>query len=307
MIFMGRAFAGHRYTLDPTPTDVSYISIVTLFNGIYDTFLASRNITKPYGAELIPNPWDFDTIMYALFHGNLHAGNVEYTEQQVSDIRVKRRKKGTYDWITLFDVPIEKREDFKFQRFDRYARSNTEYEYALIPVINGIEGNINTNTVKSQFDGFCILDRDELYYSILKNSFTSQKNQSSTTVATIGRKYPYVFNASKNNYYAGSVTGIFMSYDPSTCNFDTDKGAIYRHDMMDFLCNGEPKILKHKDGRMWLVSIINYPTEVTGESDYTPQTTFEWVEIANCESSNDLYENNFIDVNLEAPEGRYLL
>ena len=69
--------------------------------------------------------------------------------------------------------------------------------------------------------------------------------------------------------------------------------------ILDFLCDGNPKILKHEDGRMWMVQITGTPSESESPHPDFPTTSFEWVEIGSAESSTMLYSNNFIDVNVE--------
>lgn len=299
MMFMGMDFTCGGDTLNYTPTYVHDIDLIYLMNAIFDELFISTNTKRDYTSE-IPQRWDFDTVMHAQFNGNLHAGNVDYTAEEVSEMRIKRRIKGTYDWVTLFAIPIEEQSDFKFERFDRYARSNTEYEYALIPVINGIEGNLNTNSVYSKFEGVFLMERDVGYNSMLSVSAQINKNHPTLVVAPIHRKYPYVFGNGNTNYYSGTISAIFLQMDEN-CQFDFDKGWKYRHDFMEFLCNGRAKILKIGDGRMWMVGIIDIPSEAVTVHELAPTTTFSWVETDDCESGHALYENDFIDVDY-APE-----
>lgn len=298
MIFCGFGICGYQHSADYTVTAVEDITSVKLTKAAFDELLITKNVSFDY-TNAISEEWDFDTILHALFNGNLHAGNVDFTVEQVSKIRIKRRKINSYDWITLFEVPIQDVDDFDFERIDRFARGNQEYEYALVPVLGDAEGNLNTNSIKSEFDGVYLMEKELGYGSRLEVSLSTQKNRPSAIINTLGRKMPYVVSNGLNNYYSGSVSTIFVNQNPVTCQFDTERSWEYRDSIMEFLCDGNPKILKHEDGRMWLVQITGSPSESESPHPDFPTTTFEWVEIGSAESSTALYSNNFIDVNVE--------
>lgn len=308
MCFVGSVVSS---ALSPTPVSMDNIDFVLLTNAVYDELYAD-NKTNDYTTE-IPTDWDFDTIMHAYFNGDLHAGNVAYYSQEVEFLRIKRRVKGTYDWVTLFEVPIENADDFKFERFDKYARSQTMYEYALVPVIRNIEGGIDLeenhyiSEIKSEFDDVFLVERDISYHSQLEMTWTTSKNRPTTVVTPINRKYPFVFSNGDVNYYSGSITAIWLELQ-SMCALAQNMswnnaweaiyqgGWEYRDGLMEFLCDGQPKILKMPDGRMWMVMIVESPTENVSLHNKAPTTTFQWTEVDNCESGIALYENNFIDV-----------
>ena len=216
MIFLGRTFCGARNTVDCTPTNVSNINLVTIKNGIYDDIYISKNTDRNY-TNTIPTLWDFDTLLYATFQNNLNGGNVGFILSQVSSIKVKRRIKNTFEWIALYEIPISTVEDLNFERFDKYCQSGIEYEYSLVPIINGVEGNSNSNTVLSQFEGIFIIEKERAFKTILEVEIQSQKNRPNAIVNTIDRKYPYVVSNGQNNYYNGSASGVFIEMDYDTC------------------------------------------------------------------------------------------
>ena len=295
MIFLGRTFCGARNTIDCTPTNVANINLITIKNGIYDEIYLSNNTSRTYTTS-IPTGWDFDTALHATFQDNLQGGNVGFTLDQVSTLRVKRRELGTFDWTLMFEIGISTEEDLHFERFDRYLQSNVEYEYLVVPVLNGVEGTAYTNSTLSQFEGMFIIEKEQAFNTILDVEIQSQKNRPNSTVNTIDRKYPYVVSNGQNNYYSGSASGVFIELDYDNCQFKTKEGWQYREQLMEFLQNGKPKILKHDDGRMWLVAIVDNPSESASEHPDKVTTTFNWVEIGDCKSGTDLYDNNFIDV-----------
>ena len=300
--------------LAPIPTSINGIDFMVLTNAIYNELYASTRYDD-FDSE-IP-AWDFDTIMHAKFNGNLHAGNVNYYSQEVEFLRIKRRVKGTYNWITMFEIRIEEASDFKFERFDKYARSQTTYEYAMVPVIRNIEGgsdleeNHYISEVLSEFDDTFLVEKDVSYHSQLELTWSTSKNRPTLVVAPVDRKFPYVFGNGNLNYYSGSISAIWLELNSlcdlaRTMSWEDAWGMIYqsgweyRHNLMEFLCNGRPKILKMADGRMWMVSIVDSPTESVTLHNSVPTTTFNWTEIDDCESGAALYENNFIDVDSNA-------
>ena len=296
MIFCGRTFCSARNTLNYTSTNIPDIKVVRLQNGIFDDLYITKNVSSEY-TNIIPKEWDFDTILYAKFENNLLAGNVNFAISQVDSVLIKRKVENTGSWMTLFEITIQDIEDFNFARLDKYVRANVKYEYALVPMLNGSEGELNINSILSEFEGIFIMEKDITYGSIIDISMTSSKNRPTAVINTIGSKYPYVISNGNNNYYSGTTSAKFIRTDTNTYNWDYYNSWKYREDVMDFLCNGKPKLLKHFDGRMYIVVIEGNPSQSEESSNYVPQTTFNWYETGDAESTQDLYDNNLIDYN----------
>ena len=294
MIFLGYAFLSGKYTGDITPTCVSNIDRITLSNGIYDDLFVTKNISSPPIRQ-----WDFDTILWAKFNGDFHAGNVSYTMSQISGVRIKRRKKGSYVWTILVDIPVRKVEDLEFERFDRYAQARTTYEYTLTPLLGSTEGNMNINSIESDFDGMFIMEAKQGFETDLEIRVETQRNHPSSVVNPLGGKYPFVIYNSEQNYDSGSATGLFALRNVENCDWDFDQSFIYRNQLNDFLANNRPKFLKLYDGRAWIVSVIDVITESESEHPDLILTTFQWVEVGKVDSSQDLYDNGLTDSNSE--------
>lgn len=298
MIFIGDTFLGDGACCDYTPTHINQITKMTIRNGIFDDIYITSNTGRTYTAEIppeIPQDWDFDTILHALFQGTLHAGNVDYTAANVSEMRVKCREYGTYDWVTLYQIPINSVEDFNFERFDLLRRAKTWYEYALVPVTDNVEGNLNITRVYSDFDGIFLIGDEQVFTTFLNTSISTQVNHPNTAITTLGRKYPCVISSGESNYISGSISGTFLEFDRSSCELKPQEGWRYRKRLMEFLGDGKPKLIKLRDGRMWLSSIVGAPTESSPAHEDMPVTGFEFVESGNAESGRDLYYGGFID------------
>ncbi|MEG0899803.1 MAG: hypothetical protein RSF40_08870 [Oscillospiraceae bacterium] len=295
MIFLWD-FVSDETSFNPVATDISNIKSVKISNGIYDDLYLTKNTKYEY-SNVIPTTWTFDTILHALFNGNLKAGNVDFSASEVDSLRIKRRVKNTFDWLLLCEISVRSKQDFEITGYDKLACSETDYEYCIIPVINGVEGNLSITSVHSQFDGIYLIDRDEMVGSVLNVEQAIQRNRPTAVKNALGRRYSTVISNSNNNYDSGSVSATFIEEDTLNGMWKTDEGVSYRKWVMDFLCNGKPKVLKDFQGRMWLCQIVGNPSEDSSQHYQMPITRFEWSETGDCSSSIDLYNNGLIDIN----------
>ena len=73
----------------------------------------------------------------------------------------------------------------------------------------------------------------------------------------------------------------------------------YRNIIYDFLTNGNPKILKDNMGNIYMVAITG--DAITEESDHPLHviSNFELTECGDAYYVGDLYDNNFIDTDID--------
>lgn len=296
MQIVGFGACGYKNGFSRTPIPSSEFTTTIVKNCTIDDLFITRN-TGLSNSNLLVGDWDYDTILHAKFNGNLSAGNVDYTLDQVSALRIKRREVGALNWITLYEIPINNVTDFNFERVSYLERSNTKYEFAIVPVNNGIEGNYNTNTVDSLFDGVVLVDRNAVFKTVLNTSISMQKNRNGATVAPVGRRYPLSISNGFNNYDSGSIKATFIQQ--IGLEFDVKNGWRWRRDFMNYLVDSNVKVLKFYDGRMWLVAITGNPLEDSSAHIDMPYTSFDWTEVGDVEKSKDLYKYGLIDVDLD--------
>ena len=286
-MFCGLYFCGAD-SISTSIVGIDDVSIVTLTNGIYDYIFASDD---PYMEEL---DWNYNTAFYGKFKNNLHAGNVDYSSVEVSSMRIKRRKYNDHNWFTLWDIPISKNEDFGFERFDRYAQANQDYYYALVPVLENVEGNMSKNNIKSEFDSYFILDKDISYPIIFNTSLNMQINKQIGTVNTLGRKYPYVFSNGLSHYKTGSLKFSLAPYD--NCEIQIDKGNEYRQQFDEWIMDGNPKIIKDWSGQIYMIGLTSsIPIDFSFYE--LPSYDIQFSEIGDVFNQDDMYNNNFTNVN----------
>ena len=70
----------------------------------------------------------------------------------------------------------------------------------------------------------------------------------------------------------------------------------FRSDIMDFLMNGRPKILKWDDGRIWLISVTGSPTDSRVDHELVREISFQFAEIGDCNDPRTLYLNGLSTV-----------
>lgn len=296
MIFLGYDFLRDRYCWQPTPTDFTNINNIRIENGIYDHMNITKDVDFDYTTEL-PGKWNLQTQFDADFNGTITAGNVDYILAQISSIKVKRRVKGTFDWITLFTIPISKVSDVDFVRYDYIAKNNETYEYAIVPVIGNTEGEYSINSIKSEFYGIFITDNKSSYKFLEGASYSGNERSNQTGIfEPYGSKYPVVIKNGALSYDKGTLTGTVITFDT---NQELDReGTIERLKAIEnFLTEPTGKILKDFNGNIWLVSITdNIPVTYYSEVGMGfAQVSFNWNEIGNATDSGDLYYNNLIE------------
>lgn len=297
-ILCGYDFCRDGNALNPSPlTRINYSS-VKLENGIFTHWYTTRDVTSPYSSEE-PTVWDYLTVMDANFNGNLAAGNIGYTLDQIEGIKIKRRKTTDYEWITINYIPVEDlSQDLSFSFNDNTAQSGVEYEYAFVPILSEIEGNYITNTILSKFEGVFICDFDTIYKFYANVSYgANQRVQKVGVFEPFGKQYPVIVSNALINYETGTFSGMVLPNDYlENHNLDSLNMVQERKDLLDFLTNKKAKILKDWNGNIWLMIIVNSPS-VSFERNSSmslANVSASWAEIGNYNSQNDLYESGLI-------------
>lgn len=295
--FIGYNFCADGNALDPTPTNVNNITKTRLQNGIFDHFNATRNVTFDY-SSIIPTDWDIDTIMDADFKGNISAGNVNQVASGITGIRMKRRVKGTFDWITLKELPVKKSEDLSFVVTDNLNAYNVEYEYAFVPMLGDVEGNYIIESILSKFEGVFICDADTVFKFMAGVEYSNNTaNQQIGVFQPYNRQFPVIVSNSVLQYKTGSIGGWVLP-EGFEANRVIDRTAITKEKeiLLKFLTNKKPKIIKDMNGNNWLVYFTGNPN-MSYDNNYGQgmvKVNAEWTEVGDPNDKNDLYENGLI-------------
>lgn len=280
---------------DAIEKNINYINIE---NGVYDdlyvTHIDREDTDRTPNQFDVPDEWTKDTYLHAKFNGDLYSGNSDFNIDNVTDIIIKRRKKGTYQWFPMYSMEVDSVEDFNFTIIDPYPASGITYEYAVVPMINGVEGTYSIGECKVEFDTLIIMDKDDTYFTPFDIEYSQQKNNTSSTIIPIGTKYPiYVTNAS-NDYLTGNISATFI--EVTNRRLVLDNTTKYREKVLDFLNNRKIKYIKEPFGKCWLASIGNVISDSNSGHHDVHKISFDFTEVGDTESNEDMNRFGFLDI-----------
>lgn len=286
-------------SLNSTPSEsyqhIKNLNKTIIKNGTFDDLF----ITGQTNGELTPNVWDDKTILHYDGNDSLDAGNLPYLVSQTDVILLKRRRVGTHKWITLLYKSIYEEDDFRFTYIDRFCKNNHEYEYALVPCVNGTESEYSITTIKSEFKGLVISDDVTTYRTICDPVVNNRERviPTANVITTLSGSYPYIINNNNLNYDVVDISFSLYEFD-NKCMINLFDSVEYRTIFLGFLANKKPKIIKTEDGRVWVASINNNPKESTKSQNqmYVTTVSISFTEIGDSESTRSLYDNGLVDL-----------
>ena len=299
MYLMNYNFLTDKSTIDPSPAYIPMANGVQLTNAIFNSFDLSSNGSMAYSTT-IPSEWDSSTIMQTNFNGNVNAGNVDYSTQDLAGVRIKRRIKGTFAWITLYDVAMESASGLAFTKYDLLNQHGVTYEYAFVPYLNdNTECAYIIKEVDSTLDGVFVCSPGSIakFYGGLSYGTGSMANKTDI-FEPLGSQYPVVVSNANTQYYSGSLTATAMTYNQlMNDKFDRYSTSQYLQLLMKFITDKSTKIIKDWNGNLWLAAIVDnaqvsYNNNVgMGIGD----VSFNFVEIGSAQDQNTLEMNGFIN------------
>lgn len=293
MIFLGATATGTD-TLKTTLND--NINFVDVMNCLINDLYVSANVD--YNKQNDSLLWDIHTIFWASFQGNLLAGNILIPISAISSMRIKVREYGDTLWRTIYEYEINSEEDFNFAKTYYYLKGNkTQYEVAIVPVLNSTEANYITNTVISDFDGCFLCTEAKQYHAFINLSLEVTTNQNKEFITTLGRKKPFAISNGMSQYDTISMSTSFIPM--KDCQLDFDNVVDYRKEINKFLTENQAMILKDNKGRRWMVSAGNTITQsVDGHPDNIIYN-IDFTEVGDSDSTTDLYNSGLSDVDVE--------
>lgn len=265
-----------------------------LKNGVFDEWKMDEVLLE-YSVD--KSDWGYDTVMLATFNNTLEAGNVQNEGEHIEYLRFKRRSKDRLKWVTVAQIPFDKTRKL-YTVLDRMVQAQEEYEYAVVPLTNDIEGRETMGEIVCDFDGLWLVDRENSHQLMYDLDYGSIESTNKTTILEpLDSKYPFV-TTNAIDYKKGSIKARLLSDKTIEKGIpDYRSERLLRERIMDFISNRRPKILKDGMGRYYLVSIIGSPTEVpdnrlnTGIAD----VSFDWVEIGDAHDTDTLERADLVD------------
>lgn len=300
MYLMSYNFMTDDSIIDPAPARVPVVNGVQLSNAIFDHLNILNSGTEEYSTE-IPLEWTNDTIIDANFKGNINAGNLDYSTEELAGVYIKRRIKGTFAWLTLYDIAMEKAEDLSLTRYDLLNQHGVTYEYAFVPYLKDYtECAYIVKEVESSLDGVFVCSPTAIvkFYGGLSYGAASVANRTGV-FEPLGTKYPIVVSNANTQYYKGSLQSTALSFTQLMDNtFNRVSNTDYLNALTNFLTDKTTKIIKDWNGNIWLIAVlddasISYNNNVgMGLGD----VGFSFVEIGSAKDQNSLQTSGFINI-----------
>ena len=294
--FVGYNFLSDLNSVDPYSTNVGIFNQVEIYRAIYDHIDISNDTAIT--SNIPPTQWDFGTILDCNFNGNISGGTIKDFSSGITQVRVKKRKVGEFDWQIIKTYDISSSEDLSFVFNDYLTATNTEYEYAYVPVFGSVEGQYAISTVMSQFDGVFICDANTIFKFNMGVEYGSTDIvQQVGTFTVLGRKYPIVMSNGLANYQTGQLSGLVLPEDyEDTRTIDRIAITQRRNKLMEFLTNKKPKIIKDRNQNQWLVIIQSPSTSyLNNYGQGIVSASMQWIEIGDAESNKDLAKAGLIE------------
>ena len=288
--FLRYNFISDGNSLDPFPTNVEDVEEISISNGIFNDLLLTQDVTSEYSTE-VPDEWDIYTRLLAGFDNSFSGGSVDYNINEITSIRIKRRKLGEFVWNTIYEQPINNIQDIVFSGQDYFAINKEEYEYAWVPVLNNNEGGYVVESIVSNFKGWFIADADTIYKFMMGVQYgPSQQTQQVGIYNPLGQKYPIYIANGANNYQTGSFTGKVVGNYETTHVFNRKEMVLQKNALVEWLTNKRAKVLKDSNGNAWLLFVTGSPS-VSYDAQWgngMMELSFQYGEIGNLEDATDM-------------------
>ena len=297
-MIMGYAAAGEVIGASPVST-VEEITTIEVSNAIYDDFFGQR-LTDESRDNIIPDDsWKAEYYLHAKFNGTIYCGNADFSAENTKHLLLKRRKKGEFQWFTLYDIPANGPADYTFTRIDPYAPAG-ELEYAVVPIINNYESDYSIAEINYTFDGAILVEPEKTIWTVTDLSVTENANYQLGTYNTLEGRYPYVFYNGENNYITGSLSSTFIKIDPEKCIIvEPAEMHKYYAEVMNFLRDRRTKILKYSDGRIRMIEVTTPPSDEASDNWNVHTISFDYTEIGSIYSNEDMNRYGFLNVGEE--------
>ena len=254
-MFLGMdAFCG-LYTSLPQYLPSTKFNILTMPEGTYRLNYISENPDKDFSG--FNEPWDYQTHMKVDYKdGKFDAGSSVFSLHNTDTMVIQIREKGEINWMSIYDYPIEKVTDFNIREEYKYAKNDTEYEFMVLSLLNGmVTGQdilIGEDAVMSEFDRIVLADKDTIFstgYNITPILYSRIINNQKLEL--LHGRYPSVISYDENNYDNASVSVLFLEEnDACDINQSLIDNRNLRNTIKNWLANKKPKVLKDTEGNV---------------------------------------------------------
>lgn len=199
---------------------------------------------------------------------------------------VVKHKEGNGTAVSIFEKEYTTASSLNVTLRDILTIPQKEYEYT----INVMRSNAisETDTIAAgvcELEGLFVGDFEGQYIAQSNYNTTYKRNRDVAYVTTLSSRTPYRVSNSALNYTNGSSSGLFLELTQDGKRFERDLDSSFTTRVIDFLTDGNDKILKTHDGHIWYVSIDD--TVSPEDSGYwgANNIAFTWTEIGDVPTS----------------------
>lgn len=270
---------------------------VEISNGIYDQIYIDEDITIPYDVEK-PTGWNYRTVLNAKLQGDIEGGSISAGNLQIERIRIQKRETDELQWSDVAELEYKSGEQTLYEAIDKYIINDFIYQYSIIPLTATVLGNrVTSSEITADFEGIFISDKDNNYRLIYNADFGEISHNTPNSISEpLGGQFPIV-TYSNLDYRSGDISALFLS--TSTVNGDGSKVDIRmeklgRQQLLKFMKNRKPKVLRSQNGESMLISMVGNPTEGhSNDINGIATLSFSYVEIGKLDSET-LKENGML-------------
>ena len=280
--------------ISPMGASTQTYDYIEVNNAVIDELYITKN--TDISDTKLDSQWDYDTIINAKYENNYRGGNIDFAVSETESIRIKYRDRTKMTWNTLAEFPVNSIEDLRISYVDRYRNNGQKLEYAIVPITAHTEGNYSTVEVDSEFEGISVTEADKTYRAFVYSDLSATRNNNANYITTLGNKYPFAITNSIVNYTAGSISAGFYPITDNEIDLSDISNVIkYREEVVNFLTDRKPKVLKFDDGRSWIVGIDSGVELKDADGGY--YVGFSFTQIGDSQSTEDLYNNGMLSIN----------
>lgn len=215
--------------------------------------------------------WDENTLFLANFEDTLDASKFNFN-MPITHFRIKRRKTSELLYKLLTELVYTAGANYYI---DYTAGSNTEYEYALYPVSNGMEGKPILAIGMGDFVGWQLTDGTTTYVFDLEVESDNVQTILDYKKYENYTEFP-VFSFSSRQYDEGSLTTIPYQFNGNKIEFTFEN----LQQIKAFINNKQPKILKNSKGAVWKVITYDYSEKYMENFEEEPvRISFKWTQV----------------------------
>lgn len=211
----------------------------------------------------------------------IECSQTDFSQNDVSAItgvRIKRREANEVTATLIGEVQVVNVNDLHFVAYDITARSHRHYEYFCIPVLGSTEGVGSVEEVDCEFSALFVGNLSKQYVAALNTKFSNKRQYGMTYAQTYYSRYPHAVRNGSMNYSSGSVSGLFLDKTPNG-EFTIQNAQEYKEGVIDFLSDGNWKLVKTGEGHLWYVQVDGELQEDYSEFAGASTITFNWTEI----------------------------